>query len=364
MSLKIGIVGLPNVGKSTLFNALTKTRKANVANYPFCTIDPNVGVVEVPDIRLKKLAEIVKPAKIIPAACEFVDIAGLVRGASKGEGLGNQFLANIRECQAIAEVVRVFEDGDVIHSYETVDPKRDIEIIHAELILADLQTLEKRLSKAKSEARSNEKKAIEYVEKLETLNKTLGEGKFAIEVLRTADEKKYFQDLSLLTAKEVLYIANIHESSIGKISPQELHKKLGLPEGAEIIPISAKIEEELGALTDEEAQEFLQELGIKESGLSALIHAAYRTLGLQTFFTAGPKEARAWTVRKGAKAPEAAGVIHSDFEKGFIAADVISYEDFVTCGGELGAKEHGKMRVEGKEYVIRDGDVVHFKFNV
>lgn len=364
MSLQIGIVGLPNVGKSTLFNALTKTRKANVANYPFCTIDPNVGVVEVPDPRIKTLADMVNPERVMPATVEFVDIAGLVRGASKGEGLGNKFLANIRECAAIAEVVRVFEEGDIIHSYGNVDPKRDIEIIHAELILADLQTLEKRLSKAKSDVRSNDKKAGEYLEKIEKLNKAFGEGKFALEVCRTDEDRKYFFDLSLLTMKEVLYIANIHESNIGKITHDELAQKLGLPETAEIVPISAKIEEELGALSDEEAEIFLKDLGIQEGGLSALIHAAYRTLGLQTYFTAGPKEVRAWTVHKGAKAPEAAGVIHSDFEKGFIAAEVIAYDDFVSYGGELGAKEHGKARIEGRDYVMRDGDVVHFKFNV
>lgn len=358
MSLKIGITGLPNVGKSTLFNALTKTRKANVANYPFCTIDPNVGVVEVPDPRLKKLVEMVKPVKVIPAITEFVDIAGLVRGASKGEGLGNQFLANIRECAAIAEVVRVFEDSDVVHSYGNIDPKRDIEIIHAELILADLQTLEKRFVKAKADIKSHDKKAEEYLLKLENLKKALGEGKFASE-----DERKYFADLSLLTAKEVLYIANIHESKIG-ISQKDLREKLGLPDSVEVIPISAKIEEEIAQLSDEESQEFLKELGLEESGLSALIHGAYRTLGLITFFTAGPKEVHAWTIKKGTKAPQAAGTIHSDFEKGFIAAEVISYDDYGKYGGELGAKENGKMRVEGKEYVMQDGDVMHFRFAV
>lgn len=362
--MKIGIVGLPNVGKSTLFNALTRTRKANVANYPFCTIDPNIGVVEVPDERIKKLAALVCPQKIVPAAVEFVDIAGLVRGASKGEGLGNQFLANIRECAAIAEVVRVFDDSDIIHTYESVDPKRDIEIIHAELILADLQTIEKRLAKAKSEVKSGDRKAAEYLEKLQALQKSLGEGKFAIEATESLRDLSLFADLSLLTMKEVLYIANIHESQIGKISKKELCEKMGLPPSAEVVPISAKIEEELGSLSDADAQEFLKELGIEESGLSALIHAAYRTLGLQTFFTAGPKEVRAWTIKKGAKAPEAAGVIHSDFEKGFIAAEVISYDDYILYGNEVSAKEHGKMRVEGREYVVKDGDVVHFRFNV
>lgn len=364
MALEIGIVGLPNVGKSTLFNALTRTRKANVANYPFCTIDPNIGVVEVPDPRVKELAKIAKLQKIVPATVTFVDIAGLVKGASKGEGLGNQFLAAIRECKAIAEVVRVFEDAEVIHSYETVDPKRDIEIIHAELILADLQTLEKRLLKAESEAKSGDKKSIEYLEKLEKLQEGLGQGKFGLEVFPEEWERKIFNDLCLLTMKEVLYLANIHESQVGKISLEELREKMGLSAITEIVPISAKIEEELGALSEGEAREFLQQLGIKESGLASLIKAAYRTLGLQTFFTAGPKEVRAWTIRKGVKAAEAAGVIHSDFEKGFIAAEVISYDDYLQYAGELQAKEHGKMRIEGKDYEVKDGDIIHFRFAV
>lgn len=364
MSLQIGIVGLPNVGKSTIFNALTKSRKANVANYPFCTIDPNVGVVEVQDPRLYKIAEIAKPAKIIPAAVEFVDIAGLVRGASKGEGLGNQFLANIRECNAVAEVVRVFEDPDVSHVHETIDPKRDIEIIRTELILADLQTLEKRLEKAKNDIKAGEKKTKEYLELLQRLQKILNEGRPAVSGNFSENEKTAFRDLHLLTMKKVLYIANVHENEIAKCTKEFLHEKLGLPETEEVIPISAKIEEEIGSLKDEDAQEFLKDLGLRESGLSALIHAAYRTLGLETFFTAGPKEVHAWTFVKGTKAPQAAGIIHTDFEKGFIAAEVISYEDYVKSGGEHACKERGKMRVSGNEYIVRDGDVIFFRFNV
>lgn len=364
MPLQIGIVGLPNVGKSTLFNALTKSRKANVANYPFCTIDPNIGVVEVPDERLKKLADIVKPEKIIPAAVEFVDIAGLVKGASTGEGLGNKFLANIRECHAIAEVVRVFHDPNVIHVYGEILGKRDIEITEAELILADLETLEKRLAKAKSEVKSGDSRASRYAEILNELKKHFESGKLACDFAKTQEISDAIYDLHLLTNKPFLYIANVHEADIGKWSREALIEELGLKPDCEIIPISAKIEEELAQMSDEEAQVFLEDLGLKEPGLFALIHAAYRTLGYITFFTAGPKEARAWTTTKGAKAPQAAGVIHTDFEKGFIAAEVISYSDYIACNGELGAKEKGKMRVEGKNYVVQDGDVVHFRFNV
>lgn len=363
MPLQIGIVGLPNVGKSTLFNALTKSRKANVANYPFCTIDPNVGVVEVPDERLEKLTEMVKPARVIPATVEFMDIAGLVKGASTGEGLGNKFLANIRECHAIAQVVRVFEDSNVIHVHGDVNPKRDTEIIQAELILADLETLGKRLDKSKSEAKSGDQKQMAYAELLGKLKAHLETGKLAYEFTETSGHREALHDLHLLTNKPFLYIANIHESEIAKWN-EALKSELGLPLNSEIIPISAKIEEELGQMSDEEARVFLDDLGLKEPGLFALIHAAYRTLGYITFFTAGPKEVRAWTVTKGAKAPAAAGVIHTDFEKGFIAAEVIAYKDFVEFGGEHGAKEHGKMRVEGKDYIMCDGDVVHFRFNV
>lgn len=364
MPLQIGIVGLPNVGKSTLFNALTRTRKANVANYPFCTIDPNVGVVEVPDERLKKLTEMVKPARVIPAAVEFVDIAGLVKGASTGEGLGNKFLANIRECHAIAEVVRVFHDPNVIHVHGDISPKRDIEIIGAELLLADLETLGKRLKNAKSEIKSGDSKAIAYADLLTKLKEFLETGKLAHDFSASKEIRDSLRDLHLLTDKPFFYIANVHESEISKITQKSLHEELGLLELAEIIPISAKIEEELAQMTESEAQVFLDDLGLKEPGLFALIHAAYRTLGYITFFTAGPKEVRAWTTTQGAKAPQAAGVIHTDFEKGFIAAEVIAYKDFVEFGGELGAKEHGKMRVEGKDYVVQDGDIMHFRFNV
>lgn len=362
--LQIGIVGLPNVGKSTLFNALTRTRKANVANYPFCTIDPNVGVVEVPDERLKKLAEIVKPAQIIPAAVEFVDIAGLVKGASKGEGLGNKFLANIRECHAIAEVVRVFKDANVMHVHGEVAPKRDVEIIQTELILADLETLAKRLEKAKSESRSGDAKKIAYADLLEKLKNHLGQGGLAYDFPATHENKAQLADLHLLTDKPFLYIANVHESEITAWDKNAFASEIGLPASAEIIPISAKIEEELAQMSEEESKVFLDDLGLREPGLFSLIKAAYRVLGYLTFFTAGPKEIRAWTTAQGAAAPQAAGVIHTDFERGFIAAEVISYKDFVEYGGESGAKEKGKMRVEGKEYIVKDGDVVHFRFNV
>ncbi len=364
MSLQIGIVGLPNVGKSTLFNALTRTRKANVANYPFCTIDPNVGVVEVPDSRLEKLAQMVGPEKIIPATVEFLDIAGLVKGASKGEGLGNKFLANIRECHAIAQVVRVFEDENVIHVHGKIDPKGDIEIIQSELILADLETLGKRLDKAKSEIKSGDPKKAAYAEILAKLKTHLAEGKLAYDFTKTLEIQEAVRDLHLLTNKPFLYIANVHESEIKNWDHAKLASILGVQDTDEVIPISAKIEEELAQMSIEEAKVFLDDLGLKEPGLFVLIHGAYRTLGYLTFFTAGPKEVRAWTFVKGATAPQAAGVIHTDFEKGFIAAEVIGYKDYIECGSELGAKEKGKMRVEGKEYVMQDGDVVHFRFNV
>lgn len=363
MSLQIGIVGLPNVGKSTLFNALTKSRNANVANYPFCTIDPNVGVVEVPDERLAKLAELVKPNKVIPATVEFVDIAGLVKGASKGEGLGNKFLANIRECSAIAEVVRVFADSNVIHVHGKVDPKEDIGIIEAELLLADLDTVSKRNDKAKAEVKAGDSKKAAYADIIARLKSHLEQGKLAHTFITTPEIRAALSDLHLLTAKAFLYIANIHESEIAVWNQQKLQAELGLPPSAEIIPISAKIEEELAQMSLEESKDFLDDLGLKEPGLNAVIHSAYRTLGYITYFTAGVKEVRAWTVRKGAKAPEAAAVIHTDFEKGFIAAEVAAFADYISCGGEQGAKEKGKMRVEGKEYEMKDGDVVFFRVN-
>jgi hypothetical protein len=362
--MKIGIVGLPNVGKSTLFNALTKSKSAMAANYPFCTIDPNVGVVEVPDPRLQKLVELVSPLKTIPAIVEFVDIAGLVKGASEGEGLGNQFLAHIRECDAIAQVVRVFSDGNVIHVHGNVDPKRDMEILETELILADLQTVEKRVSKAKNEAKSGDKKKAQYSELIQKIERMLGEGKKIIEAELTEEERAEIKDLHLLTAKPLLYIANVAENEAKSFDEEAFRKNLGLKPNQKVIPISAKIEEELGALSDEEAKMFLLDLGLKETGLNALIKAAYETLGLITYFTAGPKEVRAWTIHAGDKGPQAAGVIHTDFEKGYICAETIAYNDYVSAGSEAAAKEKGSMRTEGKQYVVKDGDIMHFRFNV
>lgn len=361
--MKIGIVGLPNVGKSTLFNALTKSKSAMAANYPFCTIDPNVGVVEVPDARMQRLVEIVKPQKTIPAIVEFVDIAGLVKGASEGEGLGNQFLAHIRECDAIAQVVRQFSDGNVIHVHGNVDPKRDMEILETELILADLQTVQKRVAKAKNEAKSGDKKKVQYAALVEKVEKSLLEGKKIIDVEFTPEEKLEMKDLHLLTAKPLLYIANVSENDAKDFDVESFKKNLGLQPQQKVIPISAKIEEELGALSDEEANMFLSDLGLKETGLNALIRAAYETLNLSTYFTAGVKEVRAWTIHKGDKAPQAAGVIHTDFEKGFICAETIAYQDYVAAGGEQAAKEKGCMRTEGKEYTVKDGDIMHFRFN-
>lgn len=335
-----------------------------MANYPFCTIDPNVGVVEVPDERLTKLAEIAKPEKIIPATVEFVDIAGLVKGASKGEGLGNKFLATIRQCNAIAMVVRVFEDGNIIHVHGGLDPKRDIEIIETELILADLETIDKRFSKSKSDSKSGNPKLIAYSELLGRLKAHLESGKIAHDFLATKEEKESLHDLHLLTNKPFLFIANVHENEIAKCGHEYLVEKLKIEKNAEIIPISAKIEEELAQMSPEESKVFLDDLGLKEPGLYALIRSAYKVLGYMTFFTAGPQEIRAWTTDIGATAPKAAGVIHTDFERGFIAAEVISYKDYVECGSELKAKEKGKVRIEGKEYIIKDGDVVHFRFNV
>jgi GTP-binding protein YchF len=359
--MKIGIVGLPNVGKSTLFNALTKSKGAMAANYPFCTIDPNVGIVEVPDERMQKLAEVVSPERILPAAVEFVDIAGLVKGASEGEGLGNQFLAHIRECDAIGQVLRIFKDDNVIHVHGGVDARRDLEIIETELILADLQTMEKRLGKAKNDAKSGDKKKVVYAALLEKVQAGLQEGKKAIDLDLTAEEKMEIKDLHLLTAKPFLYILNVSDSDLTTVIPEQVRKDLGLAEGQKVIPISAKVEEELVGFSPEEAAEFLNEMGIKDSGLNSLIKAAYEILGLQTYFTAGVKEVRAWTIPKGATAPQAAGVIHSDFEAKFIRAEVIFWEDFVRLGGEAGAKEKGLLRLEGKEYVVKDGDVMHFR---
>jgi ribosome-binding ATPase len=360
--MKIGIVGLPNVGKSTLFNAITRSKGAMAANYPFCTIEPNVGVVEVPDDRLWKLKETVKTNKVIPAIVEFVDIAGLVKGASEGEGLGNQFLAHIRECDAIAQVIRVFEDGNIIHVHGNVDPKRDMEILETELILADLQTVQKRLQKAESDAKSGDPKKKLYAEIVKKVNTFLSEGKKMIDVSFSAEESDQLQDLHLLTAKPILYIANVHENEVAEIDAEKLREKMGIKKEQIVIPIAAKIEEELGALPEDEAAAFLHDLGMKESGLNALIKAAYRTLGLITYFTAGPMEVHAWTIHKGDNGPRAAGVIHTDFEKGFIRAEVLNWEDMVKFGGEAGARDKGLLRTEGKDYIVRDGDVMHFLF--
>lgn len=363
MSLQIGIVGLPNVGKSTLFNALTKSQGAQAANYPFCTIDPNVGIVEVPDERLKNITDIAQPDKVIPTIIEFVDIAGLVKGASEGEGLGNQFLANIRQVDAIAHVVRMFEDDDIHHVHGEVNPASDREVIEMELILADLQTVTKRYDKAKSEAKSGNKEKVAYLELIQGLKDHLEAGNKAITY--TDDEERLLQlkDLHLLTAKKFMYICNLLESEIADANPEDLRAKLNLQNNEPVIPVSAQVEQELISFDEEEAKEFLSELGLKESGLNAVIRTAYDLLGLQTYFTAGKTEVRAWTVRKGATAPQAAGVIHTDFEKGFIKAEVISYQDYIECQGESGAKEKGKLRLEGKDYQVQDGDVMHFKFN-
>lgn len=364
MSLKIGIVGLPNVGKSTLFNALTRSSGAQAANYPFCTIDPNVGMVEVPDPRLKTLARLVKPEKTLPAVVEFVDIAGLVKGASEGEGLGNKFLSHIRQCDAIAQVLRFFEDPDITHVHGGINPKLDMEVVQLELILADLDTVHRRLAETQKKSRSGDKQAMQEGVALEKVKAGLESEKLAIDVELTQEEQEVIRTLHLLTYKPFLYIANLKEDELAPFDSPAVRAKLGLSQHQDILPISAKVEEELIAFSEEEAQAYLGELGLKESGLHAVIRAAYRLLGLQTYFTAGEKEVRAWTMKKGDKAPQAAGVIHSDFERGFIKAETIAYQDFVDGGGEQGAKERGKMRMEGKEYVVQDGDILHFKFNV
>lgn len=362
MALKIGIVGLPNVGKSTLFNALLRARSAPASNYPFCTIDPNVGIVEVPDERLSQISEIVKPEKTTPTIIEFKDIAGLVKGASKGEGLGNQFLSHIRECHAIAQVIRTFEAKNISHIHDTIDPKRDVEIVETELILADLQTLEKRLQKSKTEAKSGDKKLMKYVALLEKLQSVLNSGQRAAKCELTEEEKEELADLYLLTSKPVIYIANCQEEQIGKIDAEKLQKQMELKD--KIIPVCAKTEEDLIGFSQEEMQEYLKELELEETGLNALIKEAYKTLDLETFFTiTGGKEVRAWTIKKGTLAPKAAGIIHTDFEKGFIKADVVPHEHFLEHGGETGVREKGLLRSEGKNYRVQDGDIIHFKFS-
>jgi len=363
MSLKIGIVGLPNVGKSTLFNALTKSQTAEAQNYPFCTIDPNIGIVEVPDSRLKKIADTVNTQKIIPTAIEFVDIAGLVKGASEGEGLGNKFLSHIRECNAIAHVVRSFEDENVTHVHGSVDPKFDREIIESELIMADFQTTEKRLHKANADAKSGDKEKKAYADLVARVFDGLKEGKMAVDHDFTLEEKEELKDLHLLTLKPYIYVANLHEDELVNFDREAFAAKLGVNDLNRVVPISAQVEQELASFSEEEAQEFLAELGLKEPGLNSLIRSAYETLGLITFFTAGEKETRAWTVKLNASAPQAAGEIHTDFEKGFIKAEVVSWEDLVEHGGHVGSKEKGLLRIEGKEYIVKDGDVMHFRFS-
>jgi GTP-binding protein YchF len=363
MGFKCGIVGLPNVGKSTLFNALTQTAAAQAANYPFCTIEPNVGEVAVPDPRLDELATIGGSAEIIPTRLNFVDIAGLVRGASKGEGLGNQFLGHIREVDAIAHVLRCFEDGEVTHVEGGIDPLRDAETVETELMLADLDSLEKRVDNLTKKARGNDKEAIAQLDLVKRSIEVLSNGKPARIVTRKDEEEAMFRSLSLITAKPVLYVCNVDEASAAEgnsLSAKVAEKARA--ENAISVVISAKIESEIAMLPMGERRDYLDAVGLKEPGLDRLIRAGYSLLDLLTFFTVGPKEARAWTVRKGARAPQAAGVIHTDFEKGFIRAETIAYPDYVSNRGEAGARDAGKLRLEGKEYAVQDGDVMHFRF--
>ena len=365
MGFKCGIVGLPNVGKSTLFNALTQTAAAQAANFPFCTIEPNVGDVAVPDPRLDRLAEIGKSAKIIPTRLTFVDIAGLVAGASTGEGLGNKFLAHIREVDAIAYVLRCFDNDDITHVAGKVDPLADAETVETELMLADLESLEKRVIALEKRIRGADKEAKETLDLVNRALALLREGKPARQVERSAEEEKAFQGLNLLTAKPVLYVCNVDEESAATGNAySDAVAARAKEEGAEVIVISAEIEAELATLDPAERAEYLETLGLREPGLNRLIETGYRLLNLITYFTVGPKEARAWTVEKGTKAPQAAGVIHTDFERGFIRAQTIAYDDFIALGGETGAREAGRARDEGKAYVVADGDVMHFKFNV
>ncbi len=364
MGFRMGIVGLPNVGKSTLFNALTRTAAAQAANFPFCTIEPNVGEVSVPDLRLDKLAAIAASKQIIPTRMTFVDIAGLVRGASKGEGLGNQFLANIRECDAIAHVLRCFEDGDITHVEGRIDPVADAETIETELMLADMESVERRLTALGKKLRGGDQDTLDQDRLLRSALAALNEGKPARTLVIAEDDRKQWRMLQLLTAKPVLFVCNVEEASAASGNSQSARvAEMAAAQGAASVVISARIEEEISQLSEDEAVMFLEEMGLHEAGLDRLIKAGYALLGLQTYFTVGPKEARAWTISKGTLAPQAAGVIHGDFEKGFIRAETVAYDDYIAGKGEAGAKEAGKFRVEGKTYEVKDGDVLHFLFS-
>ncbi|MDP4200593.1 MAG: redox-regulated ATPase YchF [Bacteroidota bacterium] len=366
MGIRCGIVGLPNVGKSTLFNAITASSQAAAENYPFCTIEPNTGIVPVPDTRIHELTEIVNPAREVPATIEFVDIAGLVKGAAQGEGLGNQFLSHIREVDAIAHVVRCFDDPNVIHVDADINPRRDIEVVETELILKDLETLDKKSDAAQRKGKTGDPKARAEADFYERLREHLAKGRLARYFpIANDDEKEWMRDTYLLTSKPVLYVANTDEAGVVNGNDYiETVREIASKEGARVVPVCAKIEMELVELPEEDRTQFLHELGLKEPGLNALVREAYDLLGLQTYFTAGPKEVRAWTVRKGAKAPEAAAVIHTDFEKGFIRAEVMRFNDFIRLQSEAAVRDAGLLRSEGREYLVQDGDIMHFRFNV